>query len=392
MANNKKRILVGIVAALAAFAVTSFIFLVGDNLGKETTPQSDETVVIKGWLDGALYFIEQHDGKWELEHEVSYDTFAELFPELHAEFEGSFPVANLFYEDTLILGDLYATYSFKLVDGKFTAKQEISHETFPTIFAKDESFWPLALDGDTLLGGDTFANETFYIFKKRNGQWELEDSVSFEDVLGAGGEFSIEYIALHGDTFVAAAENGIYIFKSNGDQWMLEQTISHETFPAVYAQAEDGYDLSPLFLWGNRLVVVKVDSVSNKVFAFKRENNKWVFEQEFSNETFPKTKPKRGYSDFFGVRLALRKDMLLVGDFDYIYVFRFEDDQWVLKQEISKENFKELKDRFATLLYLGDDILALSPSGRLEETDDDQLIYIFIKDGDNWIFKQVLDI
>ena len=63
-----------------------------------------------------------------------------------------------------------------------------------------------------------------------------------------------------------------------------------------------------------------------------------------------------------------------------------------MKQEISKENFKELKDRFATLLYLGDDILALSPSGRLEETDDDQLIYIFIKDSDNWIFKQVLDI
>ena len=127
--------------------------------------------------------------------------------------------------------------------------------------------------------------------------------------------------------------------------------------------------------------------------VFKRENNKWVFEQEFSSETFPEADIKMGDLAFFGKALLLGEDILLTGDYDHLYVFEFENDKWVFKQELYGDIFTKLKNRSRHTFYLGDKVLAVSHIGKVAgSVEESQLIYIFARDGDMWVLEQILDL
>ena len=403
----KKYILIFVALVLATFAVLYSVFLLGDNSRMPTVSSSDETIVIADYLTGSIHIVGQEGGRWELKHEVSEDTFAGLFPELHAEEEGWFPEYNLLDDNTLVLGGSTAVHVFELDGGKFIPRQEISHETFPGLFKEHEFIWPLALEGDVLLGGDGLINESLYVFRRPDDKWELGETIS------SGGTFGVDVqsnaldffssIELDGNTFVATAKDGIYIFRADEGRWEMEQAISRETFPELSAEWEGGYNFSVLSLHSDRLAIgTPIFSADHKVLVFKRESNQWVFEQEFSSETFPEAGIETGDFKFFGTLLALSEDMLVAGDYSHLYVFGLENGRWVFKQEISEAAFGRLENRLGYDFHLGDGILAVSHMGATAGSTErgqltsgrkaQQLLYIFAQANGRWTLEQVLEL
>jgi hypothetical protein len=254
----------------------------------------------------------------------------------------------------------------------------------------------VAIDGDTIAVGDTFADSqhgAVYVFTRSGTTWTQQAKLSASDAaVGDPGADSFgTSVAVSGNTLITGATGAevgtlnsagaAYVYTRSGSIWTEQQKIAHPT-PTANGFFPNDVDLS-----GERAVL----GVSNHApggAAFVYERSGGVFAQV---ATIAPAGLVAG--DLFGNRLALQGDRLLAGapgdnqagnDAGAVYVVEYDGASWVQRAKL----FSSVPipgDNFGTLALDGD-LAAISSSASDVFELNAGIATLFVRESDgDWI-------
>jgi hypothetical protein len=227
----------------------------------------------------------------------------------------------------------------------------------PSISYWDDGFSrAIALHGDIIAVGSPgvdVGDGRVFVFRRNGSQW-MQEAILLPSDAPTGRGFG-DWVALHGDTIVAAAPpdgtnegqwGSIYVFRYNGASWMQEAKV-------VPNGPCNSYCLGgPVAIDGDVLVGVE----SGKVAVFRRKLGTWVQEaQVIGTDTVT--------GDRFGAVLSIHGASLLVGapeadrgsGAEYgkgaAYLFGFDGNAWVQRTKLPRPQFESW---FAVAVAVGE--------------------------------------
>lgn len=203
----------------------------------------------------------------------------------------------------------------------------------------------VALDGDTLAVSSH--SGTVDVFVRAGASWTHQATL-VPPPPDSGGDFG-SGLALAGDLLLVGAQfmndtGAVYAFERGGGTW----TSTARIVPAD-AQAGDGFSIS-LSLWGDTLACgARFDDDAGpdrgSAYVFRRVGASWVQQA--------KLLPPPGAFAYWGEKLSLRGDRLVVGNDAYAESWRREGGLWSLEAEIPTPAYA------SRALLLGDDVLVV---------------------------------
>ncbi|MBI4716274.1 MAG: hypothetical protein HY763_00555, partial [Planctomycetes bacterium] len=262
----------------------------------------------------------------------------------------------------------------------------------PNDIARDDAFGAaVALDGDRALVGMPQSDEVLtpasfgasgsaFVFRFDGTHWRLEDKLLAADA-DVNDQFGTT-VALQGDWAMVGAigdriptvSNGpvgsVYVFHREGGVWTQVQRLnaSDASSPRLFGAS--------LSITGD--VAAVGDRLGNFVYVFRRHGAQWIEEAKFrGDDTVSGT-----HGDRFGVSVAVRNDLLVVGADRYnlgslsnsgaVYLFRHAGNQWM---QVRKVNPPDPGDQFGYVVALAESqVLAGARLGG--ETHDTGVVYV----------------
>ena len=228
-------------------------------------------------------------------------------------------------------------------------KDSSSQETQSRDDATSDSDNDDASSQGTTSGGDytivirnRLSHGDFYVIEQQDGRWELKYEISADTFAGLLPELHAEleghfpiFNIFDGNTLILNDASLIYTFKLENGEFIAQQEISHETFPEVFTEDEA---IRPLVLDGDRFLIK--DDLSRSrgpLYSFRKHGNEWELEDriDFSDVL-------EGGSDFFVTPAHIHDNIFVTAADGGIYIFRFNEDQWMMEQVISHETFPEV--------------------------------------------------
>jgi hypothetical protein len=233
---------------------------------------------------------------------------------------------------------------------------------------------PVALDGDTILGGE--GPNQAYVFDRVGSSWNETPTVLRAGMGYRSPRFGMS-VALEGDTAVVGAQRDlVYVFRRIGARWETEASFTGEgNFGwAVALRGDHLFVGAPYGRDGG-------DSIGS-VVVFRRAGTTW-------SEVTRLRAPVPRDSDAFGSVIAVEGTALLVAapgsdeDRGAVHVFEAEGTGWVHRQQISAPSEAD-RDRFGYDLALSEDFLAIA-------SDYSDVLYVYRRDG-TWVEEDSISV
>ena len=318
--------------------------------------------------EGAAVDVFGRDGDgWSLIHQVS-DADLPDGNELGAEFPLHLQMA--FHGSTLAVTSLFeGVYVFREEAGQWVFWQEMTHRTTPSSITGDNNRFGRPM----FTASDTFILPEFplLVFSLQGDEWRISQEITLDDLPDrAIRHYSLGHVVgVSGNTIVLADTNhALYIFEKDNGRWELHQTISEQSNPEL--EFRGGYSGWSLHLEGDSLVIGL--PLRNLVYAFRRVEGRWVFEQSISRRDLPPLQePTDKIGGEFGSEVSVQNDLMVVTDpWLAAYIFRYSGNQWVWEQTILNPTAAgDSDDTLGPPLLLGGD--------RLVMRDGSDAVYVF---------------
>jgi hypothetical protein len=272
-------------------------------------------------FQGAVYVFTRNGGVWTEQQKItpSDAALSDMFGEAVA-LDGDTLAVGVKYDDpgTIDLSDdRGSAYIFTRSGGVWTQQQKLTASDS----ARSDFFGEvIALDGDTVLVGASFDDigsefdrGSAYVFKRNGTVWTQQQKLTAID-----GEILDHFgcsVTIDGDTLAVGAETDIsvsaqggsaYIFKRNGSTWTQQQKIRaidgslSDRFGGAVALSND------TLIVGARFHDIDANNNPGAAYVFKRIGTVWTEKQKL-------TASDGATDDFFGVRVAINGDTVLVG-------------------------------------------------------------------------------
>lgn len=230
-----------------------------------------------------------------------------------------------------------------------------------------------------------------YVYQFSQGDWKLRSTL-YPKVSANQDRFGQNACALSGKRIIVGdwmnaqyPGGAAHIFELTGDTgWSHVATLAPNN--------KEKYDH-----FGNRVAIFEntaVVSTYNEVFIYEFENGQWVNKQVFSGA--------QEESTGFGQSLALHENQLIIGstwedangieNSGAVYVYAKKNGQWVLQQKLAaREEDREKQLEFGACLAISDNLLAIGvPKKNMGKAVGAGAVYLYRKTNDQWEFSNLL--
>lgn len=253
----------------------------------------------------------------------------------------------------------------------------------------------LAMDGDTLLAGSLWGDDTdgkVHSFRWNGSAW-IEESLIRPATVGVSDRFGAT-IVIQGDTAAITAigdganigdeEGTVYIFQRSGSAWTEVIRLVSPT-PTYYGQFGDA-----LALDGNTLLVGAPGENATRgvVYVYDRNPNTGAWQQ--SGQI---TAPSLNAEDGFGDAVALDGTLAVIAaptrdagaaNAGTVYAFRRSGSTWALEKTFLPPTL-EVEGRFGrNAVAVDGDTIAIGNYEYDQVIDNGGAVYVYTRNGSNW--------
>ena len=218
------------------------------------------------------------------------------------------------------LGELFV---FEQVNGRWELQQTLTEEE---LTHRVDFFFGLVFDAD----GDTLALDTtegVAVYNRVNGSWQLQQEVDLQVPLAEQGGIS-PYIAIGGDSIAVVKGNGIHVLARTDGVWAQSRLVPEPT---------QGADSEGVLAGDNSLavdddIVVVGKPGTSEANIWRLVDDAWVLQQTLSK---PTTVARLG----FGAGVTVDDGTVVIADpaAGSAFVFTEVDGEWIERQEISNQ-------------------------------------------------------
>ena len=262
------------------------------------------------------------------------------------------------------------------------------------------------ISGDVLVVGaiGTFQHGPFtgraYVYELTEGMWQLATSLEAED--GAPGTYFGHSVATNGDRIVVGAmkadgtvaqSGAVYDFERVNGAWAFANKLTPDD-----GVMNDNFGFSVDISEQNTVVV----GAPNQADFLEQSGAAYIF--EYDGTAYAQTARLKAFNrterDFLGTAVSISGTDVVAGAFladgfsnntGSVYFFSGENGQWLEKQQIAYQG-SGLNDYFGKTLDISPLRLVIgAPKANSSTATDVGQSYYYVKDGDTWSLRQVLD-
>ena len=209
-------------------------------------------------------------------------------------------------------------------------------------------------------------------------EWVVTEKLSKNNVAGFDLSRSFPADVVMNDNILVLAhphESEVDVFeRDNTGQWVLIQEITEADIPGNNAKIRS----NAVAVQDDTMVIV---NEFEGVYIFESENGHWVFQQTISQSTLPESITHD--NNRFGKPIFISNDVFILPE-QPLRIFERQAGQWQLKQEITKSDLPGWVGKhytFGKLVATQGNILVVA--------DANNAVYIFEHD-DQWELKQII--
>ncbi len=316
-----------------------------------------------------------------------------------------------------------AAYVYQRDNGQWSFADRLTAEHLgsPDAASGDEFGSAVSVHGDTVLIGapdkdlGTPDSGAVYVYRRNGSSWDFEARLNAEDENGSDIEARAHFgysVSLQGDLAVIGTprktEGGlsnagaVYLYRRDGGNWSFEAKLT--------AEDDDGADLQAFAQFGES-VSVSGDRVliganrrdfsdasdAGAAYVYVLDDGDWTFETMLTAED-------NGSSDleesaWFGADVSLDEQVALIGaprkDEDSVssagavYLFRFDNGDWIPEAKVTAGDFQgseiEQNARFGESVAVSDGLAMIAAHRNTEDgLNNAGAAYLFEWDGNDW--------
>lgn len=282
------------------------------------------------------------------------------------------------------------------------------------VFERDENGWTqqtklhpeqddhfgssIVLEGDTALVAnsdygteyDHFRSGRVYVYKRINGTWIVQDTLSTGEnssYLGASMDITGSSILIGGkraDSIGGGLESGkVFVAEQTGTSWDLEAElvpdglVEYERFGESVAADDDTAIVGNDPTTGpNATAESQFGRNAHTVYVFERTDGEW----QNAGELFVDDWEDKSFEGEFGNNLSLSEDTALISGYGEAYVFVREESGWNRQAKLGPESDNE--DFGEGVALVDETAVVTAPNAR--NGDRNGAVYVFERTDGTW--------